>query len=169
MDMNKKVEENLKSAFAGESQAHLKYQVFADKAEGEMLPNVARLFRAGSYSEQRHAANHLRVMAGVGKTADNLKAALEGESYEVAKMYPEFIRVAQDQNEKDAVFANRAALEAEKVHAALYQKALGSLDKGQDLEATPIHVCSVCGFTVDGEAPDKCPVCGAPKQKFVKF
>ncbi|HEX9902500.1 MAG TPA: rubrerythrin family protein [Acidobacteriota bacterium] len=167
--MKKIVEENLKSAFAGESQAHLKYQVFADKAESEKLPNVARLFRAGSFSEQRHAANHLRAMAGVGKTADNLKAALEGETYEVTKMYPEFIRVAEEQNEKEAVRVNREALEAEKVHAALYQKAIKGLDKGQDLEGTPIHVCGVCGFTVDGEAPDKCPVCGAPKQKFVKF
>jgi len=167
--MDKNVEENLKSAFAGESQAHLKYKAFADKAEIEKLPNVARLFRASSFSEKRHAANHLRAMAGVGKTADNLKAALEGETYEVAKMYPEFIRVAEEQKEKEAVMVNRAAIEAEKVHAALYQKAIKGLDQGQDLEATPIHVCSVCGFTVDGEAPDKCPVCGAPKQKFVKF
>lgn len=167
--MKKIVEDNLKTAFAGESQAHLKYQVFADKAESEKLPNVARLFRAASFSEQMHAANHLRAMAGVGKTVDNLKAALEGESYEVAKMYPEFIRVAEEQNEKGALFPNRAAMEAEKVHAGLYQKSLKSLDKGQDLGATPLHVCGVCGFTVEGEAPDKCPVCGAPKQKFVKF
>jgi rubrerythrin len=167
--MKKIVEENLKSAFAGESQAHLKYQAFADKAESEKLPNVARLFRAASFSEKRHATNHLRVMAGVGKTADNLKAALEGESYEVATMYPDFIRVAEEQNEKEAVRVNREALEAEKVHAALYQKAIKGLDQGMDLEATPIHVCGVCGFTVEGEAPDKCPICGAPKAMFKKF
>jgi len=167
--MKKVVEDNLKTAFAGESQAHLKYQVFADKAESERLPNVARLFQAASFSEQKHAANHLRAMAGVGKTADNLKAALEGETYEVTKMYPEFIREAQEQKEKEAIFPNRAAMAAEKVHAGLYEKALQGLSQGHDLDATPIHVCGVCGFTVEGEAPDKCPICGAPKQKFVKF
>jgi rubrerythrin len=167
--MKKNVEENLKTAFAGESQAHLKYQAFADKAEGEKLPNVARLFRASSFSEQRHASNHLQTLAGVGKTLDNLKAALEGETYEVTKMYPEFIRVADEQKEKAAAMMNRRAMAAEKVHASLYQKAIMGLEKGTDLDTTPIHVCGVCGFTVEGEAPDKCPICGAPKAMFKRF
>jgi rubrerythrin len=167
--MKKNVEENLKTAFAGESQAHLKYQVFADKAESDKLPNVARLFRANSFSEQRHASNHLQTMGGVGKTLDNLKAALEGETYEVTKMYPEFIRVADEQKEKEAAMMNRRAMAAEKVHATLYQKAIMGLEKGTDLDATPIHVCGKCGFTVEGEAPDLCPICGAPKAMFRKF
>jgi rubrerythrin len=167
--MNKKVEENLKTAFAGESQAHLKYQVFADKAESDKLPNVARLFRASSFSEQRHASNHLQTLGGVGKTLDNLKAALEGETYEVTKMYPEFIRVADEQKEKEAAMMNRRAMAAEKVHATLYQKAIMGLEKGTDLDTTPINVCGKCGFTVEGEAPDKCPICGAPQAMFKRF
>ncbi|MGB9004615.1 MAG: rubrerythrin family protein [Candidatus Aminicenantales bacterium] len=167
--MKKNVEENLKTAFAGESQAHLKYQAFADKAESDKLPNVARLFRANSFSEQRHASNHLQTLGGVGKTLDNLKAALEGETYEVTKMYPEFIRVADEQKEKEAAMMNRRAMAAEKVHASLYQKAIMGLEKGTDLDTTPIHVCGVCGFTVEGEAPDKCPICGAPKAMFKRF
>jgi rubrerythrin len=167
--MKKNVEDNLQTAFAGESQAHLKYQAFADKADSEKLRNIARLFRASSYSEQRHAANHLQTMGGVGKTLDNLKAALEGETYEVTKMYPEFIRVADEEKEKAAAMMNRWAIAAEKVHASLYQKAIKGLEKGTDLDATPIHVCGKCGFTVEGEAPDKCPICGAPKAMFKGF
>jgi rubrerythrin len=167
--MKKNVEDNLQTAFAGESQAHLKYQAFADKADSEKLRNIARLFRASSYSEQRHAANHLQTMGGVGKTLDNLKAALEGETYEVTKMYPEFIRVADEEKEKAAAMMNRWAIAAEKVHALLYKKAIKGLEKGTDLDATPIHVCGRCGFTVEGEAPDKCPICGAPKAMFKGF
>ncbi len=167
--MKKMTEENVKSAFAGESQAHLKYLAFADAAEKEKLPNVARLFRANSFAEQVHATNHLRVLNGIGKTAANLQAALEGENFEVTEMYPAYLKVAENQSEKAAVMYFQSAMAAEKVHAGLYEKAKAAVEKGGDLEYFPIHVCSVCGFTVEGEAPDKCPVCGAPKEKFVKY
>jgi rubrerythrin len=152
--MKKKTEDNVKTAFAGESQAHMKYKAFADAAEKEDFANVAR---------------HLKTLAGIQKTAQNLQAALDGENYEVEDMYPAFKSVAESEGEKAAVYWFSAALEAEKVHAGLYKKAKEVVDKGQDLAYFPIHVCSVCGFTVEGDAPDKCPVCGAPKEKFIKY
>ena len=167
--MKKETEKNLESAFAGESQAHMKYMTFANKAEKEDLPNVARLFRANSSAEKIHAANHLRTLSGIGKTSDNLQAAIEGETYEVEEMYPAFIRKAEEEQEKGAETMTKWALEAEKVHAELYQKAKEAVEKGQDIEFKPVHVCQVCGFTVEGEAPDICPVCGSPKDKFTRF
>lgn len=162
-------EENLNNAYAGESQAHMKYLAFAEEAEKENLPNVARLFRANAFAEQVHATNHLKVLSGVGKTAENLQTAIEGETFEVEEMYPAYIRVAEEQQEKGAETFTKWALEAEKVHAKLYKKAKEAVTDGSDMEFSPIHVCQVCGFTVEGEAPDICPVCGSPKEKFTRF
>lgn len=167
--MKKETEGNLKDAFAGESQAHMKYMTFADKAEKENFPNVARLFRANSFAEQVHATNHLRTLSDIGKTTDNLQDAIEGETYEVEEMYPAFISKAEEDQEKGAETVTKWALEAEKVHAELYKKAKQAVDNRQDMEFAPIHVCQVCGFTMEGEAPDKCPVCGSPKEKFSRF
>lgn len=167
--MKEKSEENLKNAFAGESQAHMRYLAFADKAEKENLTNVARLFRANSFAEEIHATNHLRTLSGIGKTSENLKAAIEGETYEVEEMYPTFISMAQEEQEKGAETVTKWALEAEKVHAGLYKKAKEAVDNGEDMEFQPIQVCQVCGFTVEGEAPDQCPLCGSPKEKFSRF
>ncbi len=167
--MKEKSEKNLKDAYAGESQAHMRYLAFADKAEKENLTNVARLFRANSFAEEIHATNHLRTLSGIGKTSENLKAAIEGETYEVEEMYPTFISEAQEEQEKSAETVTKWALEAEKVHAGLYKKAKEAVDNGEDMEFQPIHVCQVCGFTVEGEAPDKCPLCGSPKEKFSRF
>ena len=167
--MKKMTEENLKNAFAGESQAHIKYLAFAEKAEKEDLPNVARLFRANAFAEQVHATNHLKNLSGVHKTEDNLQVAIEGETFEVEEMYPVYIRVAEEQQEKGAEAVTKWALEAEKVHAGLYKKAKEAVTKREDMEFKPIHVCQVCGFTVEGEAPDICPVCGSSKEKFTRF
>ena len=167
--MKKPTEDNVKAAFAGESQAHMKYLAFAAAAEKERLANIARLFRAASYSEQVHATAHLGVLKGVGKTADNLQGAIDGETFEVNEMYPGYIATGNEQEEKAAVMWFNYALQAEKVHAGLYKKAKEKADSGQDLGYVPIHVCGNCGFTVEGEAPDKCPVCGVPKDRFVQF
>jgi len=167
--MKKMTEENAKAALAGESQAHIKYLAFSEKAAAENLPNVARAFRANSYAEQVHAVNHLRALGGIGKTSDNLAAAIEGESFEVTEMYPAYITVAEAQGEATAATNFKAAMAAEKVHAGIYERARTAVASGRDIAAEPIHVCSVCGFTMEGEAPDKCPVCGAPKAKFVPF
>ncbi len=167
--MKKMTEENVKSALAGESQAHVKYAAFADRAEAEKLPNVARAFRANSYAEQIHATNYLKTLGAIGSTKDNLAAAVGGESFEIEEMYPAYVLVAQSQGEKTAEMFLSAALAAEKVHAGIYRAAQAAVAAGRDIDDTAIQVCSVCGFTVEGAAPDKCPVCGAPKDKFVKF
>ena len=167
--MKEKSEQNLKDAFAGESQAHLKYLAFADKAEAENLPHTARIFRANSYAEQIHAVNHLKALQRIGKTVENLQDAIEGETFEVEEMYPDYIRVAEEEQEKQAETTTRWALAAEKVHAGLYKKAKESVANGQDMDIEQIHVCQVCGYTVEGDAPDKCPVCGSPKEKFKRF
>jgi len=167
--MRKMTEQNVKDALAGESQAHIKYLAFSEKAAAENLPNVARAFKANAFAEQIHATNHLKTLAGIGTTTENLTLAVGGENFEVEEMYPAYINVAGLQGEKTAGFFFNAAMAAEKVHASIYKKAKEAVDKGGDLDAKPIHVCTVCGFTMEGVAPEKCPICGAPKEKFVTF
>lgn len=160
-----KTEQNLRDAFAGESQANRKYLAFAKKAEKDGYPQAAKLFRAAAEAETVHAHAHLRALKEIGSTADNLKVAVAGETHEFKSMYPEMIEEAKEEGNKSAersfVFAN----EVEKVHAELYQKAIDNLD---NLEEVDYHVCSVCGMTVENEPPDKCPVCGAKGSAFFK-
>ncbi|MEA3309002.1 MAG: rubrerythrin family protein [Chloroflexota bacterium] len=167
--MRKMTEANLKTAFAGESQAHMKYVAFADQAQREGYPGVGRLFRAIAYAERVHATNHLRVLGGIGDTASNLAEALGGEHYENTEMYPAFDAVAKLQGEKGAVRSIHFALEAEKIHEQMYVEAGESVKAGNDIESDSVYVCPVCGHTVTGEAPDKCPICGAPHDKYIEF
>lgn len=158
--------ENLKTAFAGESQANRKYLAFARKAEQEGFPQVARLFRAAAEAETVHAHSHLRVMEGVKGTAENLEAAIAGEAYESDVMYPQFIAEAEQEGHKRALRSFKDALAVEKIHRDLYTQALNTLKEGKDLAPAPIYVCSVCGCTLVGSVPDHCPVCNAVKEKF---
>ncbi len=158
--------ENLQAAFSGESQANRKYLAFAKKAEADGFPQVAKLFRAAAEAETVHAHAHLRVLKGVQGTADNLQAAIDGEAYEFQKMYPQFVTEAEQEGAQGAVNSFRLAMAVEKTHHGLYTQALQAIKSGKDLPAATIWVCSVCGHTVAGEAPDKCPVCGATRQKF---
>jgi rubrerythrin len=167
--MKKMTEESLKTAYAGESQAHLRYLAFAEKAEAENYPNVARLFRANAFAEKIHATNYLKTLAGIGNASDNLEAAVAGENYEAEEMYPAFLAVAAAQGEKTAEMFLNAALQAEKVHRGLYQHAKKMVESGQDSAGGPIYVCSMCGFTMEGDAPDKCPICGRTRNTFVVF
>ena len=159
-------QDNLQAAFAGESQANRKYLAFAAKAEAEGRPQIAKLFRAAAAAETVHAHAHLRAMKGVGDTKQNLQAAIEGERYEFTEMYPAFIKEAETEGNKAALTSFRNANAVEKTHHDLYGKALEALDAGKDLSPASIYVCDVCGHTTVGEAPDKCPVCGAVKSKF---
>jgi len=159
-------QKNLQDAFAGESQASRRYLFFAERAEREGHPQIARLFRAAVEAETVHARNHLQAMGGLGSTKDNLKVAIEGEHHEFSKMYPGFIEQAESENNKRAKSTFTWANKVEKVHHTLYQKALKALEAGRQLEDEPYFVCEVCGFTVAGEAPDTCPICGAPLTKF---
>jgi rubrerythrin len=157
---------NLEEAFAGESQANRKYLAFALKAEEEGYPNIARLFRSIAESETIHAHNHLNVMGTVGSTAENLQEAWQGEKDEYNSMYPMFI----DQAERDANSQAKTtffwAQEAENVHADFYDKASQAMKQGSDVELQEMHICTVCGYTVEGEAPEKCPICGRGKEMF---
>ncbi len=159
-------QDNLQAAFAGESQANRKYLAFAAKAEAEGRLQIAKLFRAVAAAETVHAHAHLRVMKGMGDTKQNLQAAIEGEEYEFTEMYPKFIQEAETEEQKGALFSFRNAMTVEKTHHGLYTEALEALNAGKDLETAAIYVCEVCGHTAVGEAPDKCPVCGAVKSKF---
>jgi rubrerythrin len=161
--------ENLKASFAGESQAHMRYLIYADKAEREGFPNVARLFRAVAYAERVHATNHLKALDEVNKTDENLQEAIAGETFEVEEMYPAYKATAEAQEEKRALRSMDWALEAEKVHAEMYTTAREAVTGGGDMTLADMFVCEVCGWTVEGEAPDVCPICGAKHERFVKF
>jgi len=161
-----KTEKNLAEAFAGESQANRKYLAFAKKADEEGLAQVARLFRAAAAAETVHAHAHLRVLKGVGSTAENLKEAVGGETHEFTDMYPQMIEDAKKEDNKAALMSFMYANAVEKIHAELYQKALEAM---ADLAETTYYVCDVCGNTVEGEAPDRCPICGMSKDHFMKI
>ena len=161
-----KTEGNLGDAFAGESQANRRYLFFAEKADQEGLKQVARLFRAAADAETAHARNHLRTLGGIKSTKENLQAAIGGEHHEFTKMYPGFIKEAEGEKHDKAVHTFDIANKVEEIHHGLFKAALNVAEKGKDMEARPIYVCQYCGNTVEGEAPDKCPICGAPKKMF---
>ena len=161
-----KTEKNLAEAFAGESQANRKYLAFAKKAEEEGLTQVARLFRAAALAETVHAHAHLRVLGGINDTAENLQEAVGGETHEFTEMYPQMIEDAKEEGNKEALMSFMYANTVEKIHAELYQKAAEAM---ADLEVTDYYVCDVCGNTVEGEAPDKCGVCGVDSTHFMKI
>lgn len=161
-----KSEENLKAAFAGESQANRKYLAFAKKADKEGFPQVARIFRAAAEAETVHAHNHLREFGGIKSTKENIRAAIDGEHHEFTKMYPEFLEDAKKEGNKGAERTFNLANEVEKVHHKLYTRALEAVESGKDLEKQDVYICPVCGYTHEGEPPEKCPVCGAVKKIF---
>jgi len=169
IQMRTMTEKNLNDAFCGESKASMKYLIYSETAEKNGFPNVSKLFRAISYAETVHATNHYRNLGMIKSTAENLEDAIAGENYEVNEMYPVFNEVAIFQNEKGAEVSTRYALEAEKVHENLYRDALVSVRNKKDIESKDIFICPVCGYTVLGKAPEKCPVCGTSGAKFKKF
>ena len=163
-----KTGDNLKSAFAGESQANRRYTAFARKADEEGFPQIARLFRAAAEAETIHALNHLKAMGEIKSTLANLETAVSGETFEFQRMYPEYLNVAKQEDDKQATWSFDVANKVEQVHANLYGKAIEALKGKNDLARTDYYVCSVCGNTLDGAAPERCPICGAPKDKFNK-
>ena len=180
------VKDALISAYAGESMAHIRYLYFADVAEKEGFKNVARLFRAVAYSERIHASNHFRRLSGLdsdekvssgapfgpGNTIKNLELAIRGEEFEINEMYPTYIQIAHFHKDMATEMTFRYALEAEKIHAELFKEAKKYVEKGQDLplDGKKIWICPICGYTFVGEEPpEKCPICGAPKDMFKSF
>jgi len=175
---------HLRSAFGGESMAYMRYLVWGEKAESDGFANVGRLFVAISAAERVHATNHFKCLRdeggaflvasgggfGFGATSDNLAGGIEGEDFEVREMYPAYLEVARSQGEKDAERSFQYALEAEKIHRDMYQAAKTAVDGGEDLALGPVHICKVCGHTVEGdEPPGACPICGAKREAFMTF
>jgi rubrerythrin len=161
-----RTEQNLKDAFAGESQANRKYLAYAQKAESEGYKQVAKLFRAVAEAETIHAHSHLKEIGGVKSTKENIEAAISGEVFEFQQMYPKMIEEARSEDNKNALKTFTYANEVEKIHADLYKKALQELGKNSEED---YYICKVCGYTVEGVAPDECPVCKAKKQAFKKI
>jgi rubrerythrin len=158
--------EGLQGAFAGESQANRKYLAFAEKADREGFPQAAKLFRAAAAAETIHAMSHLRTLGGIKSTAENLEEAAAGENYESTTMYPNFLKDADTEGEKAARLSFDKAYKAEIVHEKLYREMIADLQKGGTFD---YYLCPVCGYIEKGSAPDKCPLCGTPKERFEIF
>lgn len=161
--------ENLKMAFAGESQANRRYLAFAKKAEEDGFKQIGKLFRAAADAETVHALNHLRAMKGVNDTKNNVEEAINGEIHEFMEMYPGMLKEAEKEGNQVAKTTFSHANQVEKIHAELYKKAAASLHEGKDLDEKEIHVCQICGNTFLGEVPDQCPICMAKKEMFKKI
>jgi rubrerythrin len=161
-----RTKQNLKEAFAGESQANRRYLAFAERAEQEGFDQVGKLFRAVAHAETIHALAHLRVMGAVRSTAENIREAISGEHFEHNEMYPGFMTAAMHDGEKAAMLSFSNAMEVEKVHHSLYIEALEKVEAGQDLPERTMYVCNVCGNTIADEPPVKCPVCGSGADGF---
>ncbi len=173
----------LRSAYGGESMAHMRYLIWADAAEKEKLPKISRLFKAISYAEWTHARNHFVVLKdkvgdntvpagavfGLTNTVENLQGALNGELHEIEQMYPVYLETARFQNEKEAERSFHYAVEAEKQHAELFKKAQKAAKEGNDISSEKFYICPICGHTVENEAPGQCPICGAKKELFKEF
>lgn len=181
--MNAMTQDNLRSAFGGESQAHMRYRIWSEKATKDGFPNVGRLFMATSDAEQVHAKLHFKALGdvsgdfsvtsgagfGLGSTSHNLQGGINGELFEVEQMYPAYIAVAELQNEQSAISAMKYAIEAEKVHAELFAQAKTLVDDEKDLDVDKIYLCPLCGFiSLTGEE-DNCPLCKAKKEKFIAY
>lgn len=167
--MKKMMDQFLKDAFAGESQAHMKYMIFASIARKEGFENVARLFEATAYAEMVHASNHAKVLGVPKTTTENLQSAIGGETFEVEDMYPAYDAYAKAIGDMASEKSIHYALEAEKIHADYYAQAKAKVESGSDIDSEEIHVCPECGYTHKGEPPEKCPVCNVKKDKFRKF
>jgi len=164
MSENKTLE-NLMNAFAGESQANRKYLAYAKQAEKEGKLNAAKLFRVAADAETIHALKQFEIAGKIGSTVDNLKDAVEGETREFKDMYPEFVKIAELEGNKAALRVFTFAMKAEEVHAKLYKEALENLDKTEEVF---YYLCPVCG-NIEKSVPEKCSICGAPGDKFIKY
>ncbi len=175
--------EHLRNAYGGESMAHMRYSIWSNVAETEGYPNVGRMFRAIAYAETVHAGNHFNAhgevsgaftansagIFGVGTTSENLQGGIDGETFEINEMYPVYLNAADFQGEKEAKRSFHYALSAEKIHAAMYQQAKQAVDEGKDVSLEAVSICDNCGYTVEGDIPEKCPICGVGRDKFTTF
>jgi len=167
--MQEMTKKNLEKAFSGEAQAHMKYLIFSEKAESQGFSNLARLFKGIAFAEKVHATNHLKALEQIGDTKDNLEVAIEAETFEIEEMYPAYYNQAKNQNETEAAKSTHYALAAEEIHAEMYKEAKEKISLGKDITLSGLYICDVCGHTVESQVPDRCPVCGARKERFQEF
>ena len=158
-------EKNLEAAFLGEAKASVRLLGFAERAEQDDYPQVAKLFRAIAAAEGIHAIKHLRQLKIISDTEENLQRAFESENTVSENVYPEFIRQAEEDGNQAAAIGFSHARDAEEVHAKLYKKAIAHMVAEEEPE---YHVCKICGYVVDGEPPDVCPVCNAKREHFLR-
>lgn len=158
----------MKTAFAGESQANRRYLAFAQKAEEEGYTQIAKLFKAAAEAETVHAMNHARTIGEIKSTLENLNTAVSGETFEFKKMYAEYLTIAKQEGNKQAVWSFDVASKVEQIHAGLFTKAISALKSNNESEQVGYYVCSVCGNTVEDNAPQKFPTCGSPRERFFK-
>lgn len=168
-EMGEMTKKSLEEAFEGESMAHMRYLHFSDIAEEEGKENIARLFRAIAYAERVHAGNHYEELGKIGDTEDNLQTGIDGEDFEVTSMYPAYHAIAELEEEYGAETSINYALEAEKIHREMYSQAEEAAEKGEDIDLDDVYICPKCGYTHEGEPPEKCPVCGLDSKKFKEF
>ena len=162
-------QENLQQAFIGESQANRRYLFFAEKADKLGDSQIARLFRAAAEAETVHARNHFQVLGASKSNNENLETAQAGEHYEFMQMYPGFLEIAKQENNKAAANSFNLANQVEQIHHRLFEQARKTLESGKPFKNVPYYVCQVCGNTVEGEPPEKCPICSSPKSKFKRI
>lgn len=167
--MKKITQQNIKNAFSSESEDYMKYLIFAEKAKEEGFSNVARLLQTIAYAERVHARKYLLCLDGLSNTEENLKASLDNEKFQVEELYPSLFEVAGIQNEVEAQIGFHGSQETEQVHAKLLQKALDSVHQNKDVTIGDIHICKNCGYTLEGEPPTNCPICGMPRERFKEF
>jgi rubrerythrin len=160
-----KTTENLEEAFAGESQACMRYLAFAEKADQEGFTAVAKLFRAAAKAEMYHALSHIRAMGTIASTLDNIRSAVEGETHEFKNMYPPMIRDAMEDKDQEARYSLEYAMSIEMIHAKYFKKAM---EDPHSFPEASYHICPVCGNTVMNKAPNKCPYCGVDGKDFVE-
>ncbi|MCU6786985.1 ferritin family protein [Aedoeadaptatus acetigenes] len=181
--MHAMTQDNLRSAFGGESQAHVRYGIWAKAAGKEGFPNVERLFNCTAEAERVHGNLHFKALKdihgdfavtsmagfGIGSTSENLQKGIDGETFEFTEMYPAFIEVAKMQGEDEAVKAMRYAIEAEKIHAVRYEEAKKAVDAGKDLDVKDILLCPVCGYITFDASEEECPICHTKSKAFVAY
>ncbi|MGV8123976.1 MAG: rubrerythrin family protein [Candidatus Xenobiia bacterium LiM19] len=167
--MKKVTEQSLKTAFSNESQDNMRYLLFAEKAKEEGFNNLARLFQSIAYAERVHAKKYLQCLNDISSSQENLQTALTSEKFQIEELFPSFFQVAGLQNEVEAQIGFNCSLETEQVHAMLFSRALENVQQGKDIILGNIHICKSCGYTLEGEPPPTCPVCGLARDTFKSF
>ncbi len=155
-------------AFAGESQANRKYLKFAEVAEKEGFPEIAKLFRETAEQETAHAMAWMKELGIIGTTAENLNAAIDGEAHEYTKMYPQFAKVAENEGFVELAKKFRLLAAIEERHANAFRRALEGMKKSPKGEdgGRKKYACPRCGYVAEGEAPRNCPICGLEGSSF---